>query len=101
MSDALVRAGAVVLAAGTLTVGGLTGTASAQPVGPIAAHNLVNVQISNLVNHNNISVTVPINAAANICGVDVDVAVLAEMVETAPVECDARANQDVTLSQTQ
>ncbi len=100
MRDALVRAGAVAFVSGTLVVGGIAGTASAQPpIGPIGAHNLVNVQISNLVNNNNISITVPINAAANICGVDV--AVLAEQVETAPVECDSRANQDVTVSQTQ
>lgn len=67
--------------------------AQAQP--NIGAHNLVNVQISNLLNNNQVSVTVPVNAAANICGVDV--AVLAELTD-AYTECDARANQDITVS---
>ncbi len=93
----IVRAGIVSAAAtGMLAAGGLTTTASAQPIN---VGNLVNVNISNVLNNNDVDVTVPINAAANICGVDVDVLVLA----TAPsgpqvVDCDARGNQEVTVT---
>jgi hypothetical protein len=93
----IVRAGIVSgAAAGLLAAGGLTTTASAAPVN---VGNLVNVNISNVLNNNDVDVTVPINAAANICGVDVNVLVLA----TAPagpqvVTCDARGNQTVTVT---
>ena len=46
---------------------GFAGPASAQQTG------LVNVDISNVANNNVVTIQVPINAAANICGVDVDV----------------------------
>jgi len=80
-------------ATGMLAAGGLTTSASAQPVN---VGNLVNVNISNVLNNNNVDVTVPINAAANICGVDV--AVLATDLASGPVECDARGNQMVTVT---
>lgn len=83
-------------ATGMLAAGGLTTSASAQPVN---VGNLVNVNISNVLNNNNVDVTVPINAAANICGVDVDVLVLATEAPGAQVvECDARGNQNVTVT---
>ena len=85
-----------VAATGMLAAGGLTTTASAQPVN---VGNLVNVNVSNVLNNNDVDVTVPINAAAAICGVDVDVLVLAEQTGTLQdVTCDARGNQDVTVS---
>lgn len=68
---------------------GVSGVAGAQP-----QRGLVNVNIED------VTVVVPINAAANICGVDVSVLILA----LAPTgtqqftECDARSNQDVTVS---
>ena len=74
----------------------LSGPAQAQPV---AVGNLVNVQISNVLNDNEVAVTVPINAAANICGVDVDVLTTALATTGNFTECNARANQDVTVSQ--
>jgi hypothetical protein len=66
---------------------GLAGApaASAQP-----QQGLVNVNIED------VTVVIPINAAANICGVSV--AVLVEQLEFGPVECDARSNQDVVVS---
>ena len=80
-----------------LAAGGLTTSASA--VGPINVGNLVNVNISNVLNNNDVDVTVPINAAANICGVAVNVVVLAEAAGALEdVTCDARGNQTVTLS---
>lgn len=86
-----------VAATGMLAAGGLT--ASAGAAAPVNVGNLVNVNVSNVLNNNDVDVTVPINAAANICGVDVDVLVLA----TAPtgdqtVDCEARGNQQVTVT---
>ena len=74
----------------------LSAPAQAQP---IAVGNLVNVQISNLLNNNQVAITVPINAAANICGVDIDVLTTALATTGNFTDCDARANQDVTVSQ--
>jgi hypothetical protein len=79
------------LFASALIFAGLAAPASAQQTG------LVNVDIHNVLNNN--TVTVPVNAAANICGVDVDVLVLALQApgEQTFTDCDARANQDVTV----
>ena len=46
---------------------GFASPASAQQTG------LVNVEITNVANNNIVTIQVPINAAANICGVDVTV----------------------------
>jgi hypothetical protein len=75
-------------ATGVLALG-VAGTAGAQP-----QQGLVNVNIED----NNI--VVPINVAANICGVDVDVLVLALLAQrgTQTFDCDATSNQDVTVS---
>jgi hypothetical protein len=68
---------------------GLAAPASGQQQG------LVNVNVED------VTVVVPINAAANICGVDVTVIALA----FAPIgkqtftDCDARGNQTVTVSE--
>jgi hypothetical protein len=79
-----------------LAAGGLTTSASAQPIN---VGNLVNVNVSNVLNNNDVDVTVPINAAANICGVDVDVLVAATGASGPQVvECDARGNQDFTVT---
>ena len=79
------RAGAVLATAGALAAGIGAPAASAQQSG------LVNVEITNLLNHNAIQVTVPINAAANVCGVSVNA--LSALIATAPVNCTAGANQ--------
>jgi hypothetical protein len=82
------KATAAVVAATALAVG-LAGPAGAQQQG------LVNVEISNLLNDNTVQVTVPVNAAANICGVTV--AVLTDELENGAVTCDAGANQEFTI----
>lgn len=94
----IVRAGVLsTAAAGMLVAGGMTASASAQP---IALNNLVNVQISNVLNDNEVVVSVPINAAAAICGVDVDVLVLAQQAgDVTSVTCDARGDQQVEIVQ--
>ena len=60
---------------------------------------LVNVDIHNVLNNNNVSVAIPINAAANICGVSVDV--LSANLANGPVTCTAGAHQTFTIHQIQ
>ena len=72
---------------------GFAAPASAQQAG------LVNVDISNVANNNNVTLAIPINAAANICGVQVNV--LTQLLATGPVDCRARGNQRTTVRQIQ
>jgi hypothetical protein len=81
--------------------------ASAQPVGNIGAGNLVNVQITanNILNNNDIDVTVPVsaavNVAANVCGVAVDVLSIDDNGETfGPIDCTnvQRAGSEITIT---
>lgn len=88
---------AAVVLAGGLTVGGasIAGAASAQP---LFTGGLVNVTVTNLLNGNQVAVQVPVNAAANICGLNV--AVLAQGLASGPVTCTSRSgNQSLTISQ--
>jgi hypothetical protein len=68
---------------------GVAGAATAQP-----QQGLVNVNIED------VNIVVPINAAANICGVDVNVLILALQAPGPQTftDCDARSNQDVTVT---
>lgn len=87
------------VASTALALGGsiaMTAPAQAQP---IAVGNLVNVQITNLLNNNDVVVAVPVNAAANICGVDVDVLTTALNSTGNFTDCRSRANQDVNITQ--
>jgi hypothetical protein len=67
-------------------------SASAQQTG------LVNVDISNVLNDNTVvaNVTIPVTAAANICGVTVGV--LAEIVDTGTRSCTSTANPNISLN---
>jgi hypothetical protein len=95
MRTALRVATASALTSAVVAAGGFATAASAQPV---AVGNLVNVQITNLLNNNDVAVAVPISAAANICGFDVNV--LATDLADGPVTCDARSGQQtVTITQ--
>jgi hypothetical protein len=69
-------------------------TASAQQSG------LINVEITNVLNHNNIAANVPINAAANICGVTVAV-LSANTANGQSFTCKSTATQTVTVRQAQ
>ena len=69
----------------------------AVPTAGAQQQGLVNVDIHNVLNNNNVSVAIPINAAANVCGVSVDV--LSSLIATGPVMCDAGANQTFTITQ--
>ena len=57
---------------------------------------LVNVVITNLLNNNRVAVAIPIQAAANICGVAVNV--LSSQLAGGPVTCTAGANQTFTVT---
>jgi hypothetical protein len=70
---------------------------AAAPAASGQQSGLVNVDIHNVLNNNEVAVTIPINAAANICGVSV--AVLAQDLAGGPVTCTAGANQQFVVSQ--
>jgi len=58
--------------AGALALGGAAAT-PAQAAGPVVTGGLVNVTLTNVLNNNQVQVAVPIQAAAAICGVEVNV----------------------------
>jgi hypothetical protein len=70
---------------------------AAAPAASAQQQGLVNVDIHNVLNNNQVAVTIPINAAANICGVSV--AVLAQDLTSGPVTCTAGAHQQFIVSQ--
>jgi hypothetical protein len=70
---------------------------AAAPAASAQQSGLVNVDVHNVLNNNDVAVTIPINAAANICGVSV--AVLAQDLAGGPVTCTAGANQQFIISQ--
>ena len=74
------------LATAAISLGVAAGPASAQQSG------LVNVDVRNVLNNNHVAVAIPIDAAANICGVDV----LSSNVGTT---CTSRSgNQQLTIT---
>jgi hypothetical protein len=85
---------ASVFASGLLAVG-LAAPASAQQTG------LVNVNIENVLNDNEVTVAVPVNAAVAICAnVDVNAAVLLAAIadpDLQTFDCRTRGNQDVSI----
>ncbi len=89
------RAAAAVMMTGALSAG-IALPASAK--GPVITGGLVNVTLTNIANNNQVTVTIPIQAAANICGVSV--AVLGDALNNGPVDCTASPSQgtDVTVT---
>ena len=85
--------------AALLTSGALAVGLAAAPAASAQQQGLVNVDVHNVLNNNHVSVAIPINAAANICGVDVNL--LSQMIAQGPVRCTAGANQTFTVSQLQ
>ena len=83
---------AVLLASGMMAIG-----LAAAPAASAQQSGLVNVDVHNVLNNNNVAVTIPINAAANICGVSVDV--LSSNLANGPVDCSAGANQQFRVTQ--
>lgn len=95
MTLAIRRAAAAAMMTGVLSAG-VALPASAQ--GPVVTGGLVNVTLTNIANNNQVTVTIPIQAAANICGVTV--AVLSGQLQNGPVDCTASPSQgtDVTVT---
>ena len=88
---------AATVLAGGLAAGGMSigGAASAQP---LITGGLVNVTVTNLLNNNQVAVQIPVNAAADVCGLNV--AVLAGDLLSGPVTCTSRSgNQSLSISQ--
>ena len=83
--------------AALLTSGALAIGLAAAPAASAQQQGLVNVDVHNVLNNNTVSVAIPINAAANICGVSVTA--LSNQIANAPVVCNAGANQTFTVSQ--
>ncbi len=83
-------------AAAAVVMTGAFSTGAALPAS--ASPSLVDVHISNVANNNDVTVTIPIQAAANICGVTV--AVLSNALNSGPVDCTASPSQgtDVTVT---
>ncbi len=95
---------ASVSAAGVLLLGGAAAT-PAQAAGPVVTGGLVNVTLTNVLNDNDVlndnqvQIAVPVQAAAAICGVSVNV-LSAALAQTGMFDdCTARnGNQTVTAS---
>jgi len=94
--EAIIRSAKVRFCALVTTAMLAVGLAAA-PAASAQQQGLVNVDIHNVLNNNKVAVTIPINAAANICGVDVDV--LSTDLADGPVTCTAGANQQFVVSQ--
>ena len=94
--EAIIRSARVRFCALVTTAMLAVGLAAA-PAASAQQQGLVNVDIHNVLNNNHVAVTIPINAAANICGVSV--AVLAQDLAGGPVTCRSGANQQFTISQ--
>ncbi len=84
--------------AGALLLGGAA--APAQAAGPLVTGGLVNVTLTNVLNGNQVQIAVPIQAAAAICGVSVNVLSAAfAPAGTQTFTCPAsNGNQTVTAS---
>lgn len=81
------------LASGMIAVSGVSAMAQ-----PVVTGGLVNVTITNLLNNNQVTVTVPIQAAANICGVSV-AALNADLVNSpGPVSCASNPSQGTSVT---
>jgi hypothetical protein len=94
--EAIIRSTRVRICALVTTAMLAVGLAAA-PAASAQQQGLVNVDVHNVLNNNNVAVTIPINAAANICGVSVDV--LSANLANGPVTCTSGANQQFTISQ--
>ena len=70
---------------------------AAAPAASAQQQGLVNVDVHNVLNNNHVAIAVPINAAANICGVSVNV--LSANLANGPVTCTSGAHQEFTISQ--
>ncbi len=83
-----------VLATGALSLG-LAGPASAK--GPLVKGGLVNVNVTDVLNGNEVNVQIPIGVAANVCNVQANV--LAQGgIQGPPRDCTASTTQDLPVA---
>ena len=84
---------ATACASGAIVTGSVLAASPAQAAPPLFASGLVTVVIVDLVDIDDVTVQVPVAAAANIC--DVNAAVLLAAIEdTGTAECTATASSD-------
>ena len=82
---------ATTIVAGALSVGGVAATASSAPAAPVVTGGLVNITVVDVASHNNVQVQVPVEVAAQVCGLDVNV--LTQQVQ--PIDCTNATTQDI------
>jgi hypothetical protein len=82
---------ATTVMASALSIGGVVATASSAPADPVVTGGLVNITVTDVASHNNVQVAVPVQVAAQVCGIDVNV--LTAQVQ--PIDCTNRTTQDV------
>jgi hypothetical protein len=97
MLTTLKRVGAIGVAVAAQTGGFIAAPSAASPV---VTGGLVNVTITDVLSHNNVTVQVPVSVAlqlaANVCGVTVGV--LAQDLHTGAVSCST-ATQSIDITQ--
>ena len=86
------------MAAGLAVSGALAAAPAVALASPVVTGGLVNVTIANVLNNNQVTVTVPVQAAANICGVSVNA--LTTLTSGQTVSCTSNPSQGVTVSVT-
>jgi hypothetical protein len=64
---------------------------------PVVTGGLVNVTITNVLNQNQVTVTIPIQAAANVCGVDIGVLTTA-IGKNQTVTCTSNPSQGTSVT---
>ncbi len=78
-----------------LSIGvGAAATVPLASASPVVTGGLVNITVVDVASHNNVQVAVPIDVAANVCGVDVNVLTQ----QSQPIDCTNRTTQDVDLA---
>ena len=75
-----------------LSIGvGAAATVPPASASPLVTGGLVNITVFDVASHDNVQVAVPIEVAAQVCGVDVNVLTL----QNQPIDCTNRTTQDV------
>jgi len=78
-----------------LSIGvGAAATVPSASASPVVTGGLVNITVVDVASHNNVQVAVPIDVAANVCGVNVNVLTQ----QSQPIDCTNRTTQDVDLA---
>ena len=88
---------AAAVATSALSIGGIAFTAAPSGAQPLVTGGLVNVTVTNLLNNNQVALQIPVNAAANVCGIAVNV--LSSQLTSGPVTCTSRSgNQSLDIT---